>query len=62
MPFDASTTLLAVVASVVLGSCTYLQPRFERRFEGVVLDERTERPVAGALVVLHETRFFDFHL
>ena len=32
----------------------YFQPRSERVISGVVLDARTERPIAGAVVVLRE--------
>lgn len=59
-----SVISLAAIAGVLLSSCTYFQERTERQFSGVILDARDGRPVAGATVILAETRhpfiFFPF--
>lgn len=52
----ARVSLLALVASPVLLSCTHLEKRVVREFSGVVLHADDERPIEGALVVLYESR------
>ena len=54
--FGASAAI-AFGFSCLLGGCMYLQPRSEKVISGVILDERTEKPIAGAVVVLRESQW-----
>jgi hypothetical protein len=56
MRFVVRYLIVLFVASLALASCTLLQKRSPRSFSGVVLNEATERPVEGVLIVLYETR------
>lgn len=52
----ARDLMLTAVLCVAVSSCGLPQKRTLHVWSGVVLDDRTERPVEGALLVLHETR------
>lgn len=45
-----------LLTACLLSACTHFQERTLHRFSGVVLDAETEKPVAGAVLVLQELR------